>query len=102
MPIRKLSRIFYLVTAVLISLLILFVVLRSAEQRELSRAENVRHRSFIVADKLRQSTDDLTRMARPTSTPGIRSLSGFFGKYLPSATAICRNLLIMSAVTGTF
>ncbi len=64
MTIRKLSYIFYLTTGVLISLLTLFVVLRFLESRKLDDAMHVRHASFLVADELRQSSDDLTRMAR--------------------------------------
>ena len=64
MTIRKLSYIFYLTTGVLIALLTLFVVLRFFESRKLDDALNVRHASFLAADELRQSSDDLTRMAR--------------------------------------
>ena len=64
MTIRKLSYIFYLTTTVLIALLTLFVVLRFFESRKLDDALNVRHASFLAADELRQSSDDLTRMAR--------------------------------------
>jgi PAS domain S-box-containing protein len=55
---------FYLVTGVLISLLTLFIALRFLEHRKLDDAQNVRYDSFLVADELRQSSDDLTRMAR--------------------------------------
>ena len=64
MTIRKLSYIFYLTTTVLIALLTLFVVLRFFESRKLDDALNVRHASFLAADELRQSSDDLTRIAR--------------------------------------
>ncbi len=64
MTIRKLSYIFYLTTGVLISLLTLFMVLRFFESRKLDDALNVRYASFLAADELRQSSDDLTRMAR--------------------------------------
>jgi two-component system, sensor histidine kinase and response regulator len=64
MTIRKMSYIFYFVTGVLISLLTLFIALRFSERWELDNAQNVRYASFLVADELRQSSDDLTRMAR--------------------------------------
>ncbi|MDQ3184893.1 MAG: response regulator [Pseudomonadota bacterium] len=64
MTIWKLSHIFYFVTGVLLSLLILFIVLCFFEQRELNHVQDVRYASFLVADELRQSSDDLTRMAR--------------------------------------
>ena len=58
------SYIFYLVIGVLISLLTLFIALRFLELGKLNDAENVRYASFLAADELRQSSDDLTRMAR--------------------------------------
>ena len=64
MTIQKLSFIFYLVTAILISLLTLFMGLRYFEQQELEHFQEKRHASFLAADELRQSSDDLTRMAR--------------------------------------
>ena len=64
MTIRKSSHIFYLITGALILLLVMFVTLRFFEQRELRYAQQARHNSFLVADELRQSSDDLTRMAR--------------------------------------
>ncbi|SEK88467.1 response regulator [Nitrosovibrio tenuis] len=64
MTIQKLSFIFYLVTAILISLLTLFIGLRFFEQRELEHFRETRYESFLAADELRQSSDDLTRMAR--------------------------------------
>ncbi|MEO8767493.1 MAG: ATP-binding protein [Nitrosospira sp.] len=64
MTIRKLSHIFYLITGVLLLLLIMFVTLRFFEQRELRHAQQDRHASFLIADELRQSSDDLTHMAR--------------------------------------
>ncbi|BCT68859.1 response regulator [Nitrosospira sp. NRS527] len=64
MTIRKMSYIFYFVTGVLISLLTLFMALRFLEHRKLDDALNVRYASFLAADELRRSSDDLTSMAR--------------------------------------
>lgn len=64
MTIRKLSYIFYLATGALISLLTFLIALRFFEQRELSHAQDTRYASLLVVDQLRQSSDDLTRMAR--------------------------------------
>jgi len=64
MTIHGLSRIFYITTGALIALLVLFLILRQIEQSQLSEAQNVRQMSFLVADELRQSSDDLTRMVR--------------------------------------
>jgi two-component system sensor histidine kinase/response regulator len=82
MTIRKLSRTFYLVTAILISLLTLFVGLRFFEQRELNHLEDVRYASFLSADKLRQSSDDLTRMARTYVDTGDPKFERFFWEIL--------------------
>ncbi len=70
MTIRKLSHIFYLVTGLLILLLTLFVTLRFYEQRKLMHAQNASHASSRVADGLRQSSDNLTRLARSFATTG--------------------------------
>ena len=70
MTIRKLSHIFYLVTGLLILLLTLFVTLRFYEQRKLTHAQNASHASSRVADGLRQSSDNLTRLARSFATTG--------------------------------
>ncbi|HVW64287.1 MAG TPA: response regulator [Nitrosospira sp.] len=82
MTIWKLSNIFYLVTGVLISLLTLFIVLRYLEQKELNHAHDIRYRSFLVADELRQSSDDLTRMARAYVDTGDPRFERYFWKIL--------------------
>lgn len=82
MTIRKLSYIFYLVTGALISLLTLFIVLRFFEQQELNHARNIRYTSFLVADELRQSSDDLTRMARAYVDTGNPKFERFYWKIL--------------------
>ncbi|KIO48389.1 response regulator [Nitrosospira sp. NpAV] len=64
MTIRKLSHIFYLVTGVLLSLLVFFIALRFFGQQELDEVQSVRYTSFLVADELRQSSDDMTTMVR--------------------------------------
>jgi hypothetical protein len=64
MSIYRLSRIFYLASGVLLSLLAVFAVLRFRGQRELTRTQDIRYASYLLADELRQSSDDLTRMAR--------------------------------------
>jgi signal transduction histidine kinase len=64
MSIRTLNRIYYLTTGVFVSLLAAFAVLLFFGQRELIRATSLRYTSYLLADELRQSSDDLTRMAR--------------------------------------
>ncbi|MGH8684534.1 MAG: response regulator, partial [Nitrosospira sp.] len=82
MTIRKLSYIFYLVTGALILLLTLFIALRFFEQQELNHAQNIRYTSFIVADELRQSSDDLTRMARAYVDTGDPKFERFYWEIL--------------------
>ena len=64
MTIRKASLVFYLTTVTLIILLIVLIVLRFFELQRSSNAYQVRYASYLLADELRQSSDDLTRMAR--------------------------------------
>lgn len=82
MTIWKLSHIFYLVTAILISLLILFIVLRFFEQRELEHIQDIRYTSFLVADELRQSDDELTRMGRAYVATGDPKFERFYWEIL--------------------
>jgi PAS domain S-box-containing protein len=82
MTIRKLSHIFYLVTGALIFLLILFTILRFFEQRELNSAQNIRRASLSVADELRQSSDDLTRMIRAYVDTGNPKFEQFYWQIL--------------------
>ena len=49
--------------ALLVVLAGLFSVYAWSEKR-IDRANDLRHHSFLLADELRQSSDDLTRMAR--------------------------------------
>jgi hypothetical protein len=82
MTIRKLSHVFYLLTWILISLLVLFVVLRFFEQRELDDLRDlrdVRYASFLVADKLRQSSDDLSCMGQAYIDTGDTKFELFLG-----------------------
>src|SRR4029078_3551229 len=82
MTIQKLSFIFYLVTPILISLLIFFLGLRFFEQRELDHLQEVRYASLLVADELRQSSDDLTRIARASVDTRASKFELFFQKIL--------------------
>src|SRR5688500_8339311 len=64
MTIRKANLVFYLITLVLIALLTVFIALRFFEQQKLGNAYQLRYKSYLLADEFRQSSDDLTRMAR--------------------------------------
>jgi PAS domain S-box-containing protein len=73
---------FYLVTGVLISLLTLLVALRFLEHRKLDDAQKVRYASFLVADELRQSSDDLTRMVRAYVATGNPKFERMYSEIL--------------------
>lgn len=64
MSIRTLNRIFYVTNGALVSLLAVFAVLLFLGQRELEHRQQVRYGSYLLADELRQSSDDLTRLVR--------------------------------------
>jgi len=64
MSIHTSNRIFYITTTVLVCLLAAVAVLLFFGQRELKLTTNRRYQSYLLADELRQSSDDLTRMAR--------------------------------------
>lgn len=70
MTIRKASLLFYLVTVALIILLIVLIALRFFELQKLGNAYQARYASYLLADEFRQSSDDLTRMARSYVTTG--------------------------------
>ncbi|MEX0829634.1 MAG: PAS domain S-box protein [Nitrospirales bacterium] len=82
MSIRKLSGIFYIVNAVLLSLLAVLAVLLFLGQRELEHTHAARHDSYLLADQLRQSSDDLTRMARTYVVTGDPRFEDMYWKIL--------------------
>src|SRR5688572_27276957 len=62
--IHTLNRLFFVTTCVMVGLLAVFAVLLFFGQRELKQTTSRRYESYLLADELRQSSDDLTRMAR--------------------------------------
>jgi signal transduction histidine kinase len=64
MSIYALNRLFFVTTCVMVALLAVFAVLLFFGQRELKLTTSRRYASYLLADELRQSSDDLTRMAR--------------------------------------
>lgn len=82
MTIRTSSHIFYLTTGVLILLLTLSITLRFFAQRELDHTQHVRYTSFVAADELRQSSDDLTRLARAYAVTGDTKFERMYGQTL--------------------
>ena len=70
MSIRSLNRLFFVTTCAMVALLAFFAVLLFFGQRELTLTTNRRYASNLLADELRQSSDDLTRMARTFAVSG--------------------------------
>ena len=70
MSILALNRLFFITAGALVALLSVFAVLLFFGQRELTLTTNRRHASLLLADELRQSSDDLTRMARTFAVTG--------------------------------
>jgi PAS domain S-box-containing protein len=78
MTIRKIVLFFFaLLVAEIVALgFVLSLVISS--QQDLAEIENLRHRAFRVADELRQSSDDLTRMARTYVSTGDPAFEQYF------------------------
>jgi hypothetical protein len=70
MSILALNRLFFTTAGALVALLSVFAVLLFFGQRDLSLETNRRYASMLLADELRQSSDDLTRMARTFAVIG--------------------------------
>lgn len=51
-------------TLILYVLLAVFFAIYVSLERQIDRANDLRHQTFLLADELRQSSDDLTRMVR--------------------------------------
>ncbi len=69
----SIQRLFSLIFSAIIacaSLLCLLVVLLLNNQKQLSASQESRYQSYLLADELRQSSDDLTRMARTLAVTG--------------------------------
>ena len=64
MTIRKLFTGSYIAIGLIIVLIIILVIRLMANQNELSDSQDRRYQSYLAADELRQSSDDLTRLAR--------------------------------------
>ncbi|WP_034921860.1 methyl-accepting chemotaxis protein, partial [Candidatus Accumulibacter vicinus] len=60
------------VTAILMSLIVVSTYLANSAYQDVRRAEQSRYRSYLLADELRQSSDDLTRLARTFVLTGDR------------------------------
>ena len=64
LSIKRIFIAFFAITAVLAVLTTLALLRVSAKEQEVKRAADTRYQSYLLADELRQSSDDLTRLAR--------------------------------------
>src|SRR5215813_5716851 len=70
-------------------------------EADIAQAEIQRYHSYQLADELRQSSDDLTRMARLYAVTGESVTVTTSAAYSPSATARLRVLSTTATSTGT-
>jgi signal transduction histidine kinase/DNA-binding response OmpR family regulator len=82
MLIRRSSRTFFLVSAALLILLAVFGVRLFFDQEDVERQHQARYQSFLLADELRQTSDDLTRMARTYVLTGDPKFEAMYWKIL--------------------
>lgn len=71
-----LLEIFLLVIFVLLS--VYFLIKQSHGQESIGKAGQLRYNSYLLADQLRQSSDDLTRMVRTYAVTGNRMFEHYF------------------------
>ena len=82
MTIRKLLSLFFVVIVVELVALAVTILLIVAGQRDLAETENRQYQAYKIADELRQSSDDLTRMARSYVVTGDPAFEQYFRKIL--------------------
>ncbi|MCK9426599.1 MAG: PAS domain S-box protein [Ignavibacteriaceae bacterium] len=70
MPLKKLFRFLLGIQFVLGIGLVILTLLLFLTQKDLSESQHVHFQSYLLADELRQSSDDLTRMARAYAITG--------------------------------
>jgi hypothetical protein len=75
----------WLTVGMIVILTIIFVFYTLSE-KEIDRANDRRHVSFLLADELRQSSDDLTKMARLYVVTGNPIYKKYFRIFWTSAT----------------
>ncbi len=67
---------------VMISLAIFFLIKQDILYERLSEAASTRYESYLLADQLRQSSDDLTRLVRSYVATGDKKFEQLFWKVL--------------------
>lgn len=64
MTIKKLFAYLFVITLVILGLVFASIYMVQTSSGDLRDAQEMRYRSYLLADELRQSSDDLTRLAR--------------------------------------
>ena len=103
MSIRATYLLVFLVVLVILAsqLLVMSLVVRT--QRQIVDSADRRYQSYRLADELRQSSDDLTRMARTyvvTTDPVFEQYFELTGKFLRSAIIIGNNRQTIDSVAA--
>ncbi len=70
---RNIKSIIYAIPVLLVIVLAALAILMAGNQGKLNESQQIRYLSYLIADELRQSSDDLTRLARTFVTTGGES-----------------------------
>ncbi|WP_432092424.1 response regulator [Streptomyces sp. bgisy100] len=79
---RMLVRVFVVVNALLLAVVLTLSVVAAQSMQDAARAESRRSESLRLADELRQTSDDLTRMARTYAVTGKSLYRDYFVEIL--------------------
>jgi signal transduction histidine kinase/CheY-like chemotaxis protein/HPt (histidine-containing phosphotransfer) domain-containing protein len=82
MTIRRFFQVLYATYYVLLAVLAVIVVLLVKNQKDLTQSQDVRYESYLLANQLRQSSDDLTRLARTYVTTGDPKFEQYYWQIL--------------------
>jgi len=76
--IRRFFQVLYATYYVLFGVVAVIVVLLVKNQKDLTQSQKVRYESYLLAEHLRQSSEDLTRMARTYVTTGDPQFEDYY------------------------
>ena len=82
MTIRWLFQVLYATHYVLLAILAVLVVLLVDNQKKLTQSQKARYESYLLAEQLRQSSDDLTRLARTYVSTGDPKFEQYYWRNL--------------------
>jgi len=80
--IKKTLTVMYVIFLLLLSFIIVLIVLTYQGEKKINQLNEMRLKSYQLADELRQSSDDLTRMARTYTLTGDEKYAQFFQEIL--------------------